>query len=342
MKELLEKKGIELSLKTYFITALSYMALGLFASLIIGLIVRTVGEQLAIQLFVDIGQIAMGLSGAAIGVAVSYGLKAPPLVLFSAIICGQAGASFGDGLVQAGPAGAYVAAVIGTELGKLVYRTTKVDILVTPFITIVSGYLAAKYVGVFIALGMLSLGDLINWSVQQQPLIMGILVATLMGLVLTAPISSAAIAIMLGLDGLAAGAATVGCSAQMIGFAVSSYRENGFGGFIAQGLGTSMLQIANIVKNPLILIPPTLAGIILAPVATMFWEMENVKEGAGMGTSGLVGQIFTFTTMGFSLETVMKVLVLHFVAPGILSLLFSEVMRKRGLIKEGDMKLVDI
>lgn len=189
---------------------------------------------------------------------------------------------------------------------------------------------------------MIKLGDLINWSVSQQPLLMGILVASLMGLALTAPISSAAIAIMLGLEGLAAGAATVGCAAQMIGFATSSFRENGIGGFIAQGIGTSMLQISNIVKNPLILIPPTLAGMILAPLATVIWKMENVKEGAGMGTSGLVGQIFTFTTMGFSWEILIKVAILHFLAPAIISLAISEYLRKRSWIKDGDMKIVDI
>lgn len=342
MRDFLSSKGIDLSAKTYFITALSYMALGLFSSLIIGLIMRTIGQQLGMESLVHIGQLAMGLSGPAIGVAVAYGLKAPPLVLFSAAICGAAGAEAGSELVQAGPAGAYIAAVIGTELGKLVSKTTKVDILITPFVTIVSGFLAANYIGVFVALGMISLGDAINWSVQQQPFLMGILVATLMGLALTAPISSAAIAIMLGLDGLAAGAATVGCAAQMVGFAVSSYRENGIGGLIAQGLGTSMLQISNIVKNPLILIPPTLAGVFLAPVSTMLWEMENVKEGAGMGTSGLVGQIFTFTTMGFTADIVIKVIVLHFLAPAIISLFISELMRKRSWIKDGDMKLVDI
>lgn len=333
-KVFLNKKGVHLSLRTYFVTALSYMALGLFSSLIIGLIVRTIGQQLDIGILVDMGQLAMNLYGPAIGVAVAYGLNAPPLVLFAAVISGAAGVELGGG-----PAGAFIAAVIGTEIGKLVSKSTRLDIIVTPFVAIFIGFLTAKYIGEFIGQAMLSFGSIINWSVGQHPFVMGILVATLMGLALTAPISSAAIAIMLGLEGLAAGAATVGCAAQMIGFATSSYRENGIGGWLAQGIGTSMLQISNIVKNPLILIPPTLAGILLAPIATVLWHMENVKEGAGMGTSGLVGQIFTFTAMGFSWELLMKVLILHFIAPALLSLLLSEYLRKRGWIKYGDMKI---
>lgn len=333
MRERLARKGIDLSLKTYFITALSYMALGLFSSLIIGLIVRTLGEQLHIELLVSIGQLAMSMYGPAIGVAVAYGLKAPPLVLFAAVIAGAAGVEAG------GPAGAYIATVLATEVGKLVSKTTKVDIIITPFVTIIIAFLSAQYIGALIGQGMIYFGELINWSVGQQPFLMGILVATLMGLALTAPISSAAIAIMLGLDGLAAGAATVGCAAQMIGFAVSSYRENGIGGFLAQGIGTSMLQVANIIKNPLILIPPTLAGILLAPIATVVWQMESVKEGAGMGTSGLVGQIFTLTTMGFTTGVLMKIIILHFIGPAVISLVTSEILRKKGWIKEGDMRL---
>ncbi|GAA0349935.1 PTS transporter subunit IIC [Bacillus horti] len=333
MKKRLAEKGIDLSLKTYFITAFSYLALGLFSSLVIGLIVRTIGEQLHIQLLISLGQLAMDLYGPAIGVAVALALKAPPLVLFAAVIAGAAGVEAG------GPAGAYIATVLATEFGKLVSKTTRLDIIFTPFVTIVVGYLTATYMGAVIGQAMIYFGELINWSVGQQPILMGILVATLMGLALTAPISSAAIAIMLGLDGLAAGAATVGCAAQMIGFAVSSYRENGIGGLVAQGIGTSMLQIANIIKNPLILIPPTVAGILLAPIATGLWQMESVKEGAGMGTSGLVGQIFTFTTMGFNMEILFKVAVLHFIAPALISLALSELFRKKGWIKLGDMKI---
>ena len=329
----LKRKGVELSIKTYAITALSYMALGLFASLIIGLIIRTAGEQFDIEMLIAVGQTAMDLMGPAIGVAIAYGLKAPPLVLFASAVAGAFGAAAG------GPAGAYIAAVLATEFGKLISGSTKIDIIATPLVTIFVGYFAAEYIGVFINDGMLAFGELINWSVNQHPFIMGVLVASLLGMALTAPISSAAIAIMLGLDGLAAGAATVGCSAQMIGFAVSSYRENGVGGLIAQGIGTSMLQIANVIKNPFILLPPVIAGALLAPLSTMVFMMENTAEGAGMGTSGFVGQIFTFTSMGFSWEVMASIIILHFIGPAILAYFSSEYLRRKGLINQGDMLL---
>lgn len=329
----LEKKGIDLSFKTYIITALSYMALGLFASLITGLIIRTAGEQFDIEMLVTVGQMAMELMGPAIGVAIAYGLKAPSLVLFSSAIAGAFGAASG------GPAGAYVSSLLAVEFGKLISGSTKVDILLTPLVTIFVGHFAAEYLGVFINEGMILFGELVNWSVDQHPFIMGMLVASLMGLALTAPISSAAIAIMLGLDGLAAGAATVGCSAQMIGFGVSSYRENGIGGLIAQGVGTSMLQIANVIKNPVIIIPPVITGAVLAPLSTLLFQMQNTPEGAGMGTAGFVGQIFTFTVMGFELEVLFYVIILHFVGPAVICFLLSEYLRKTELIKFGDMKL---
>ncbi len=333
MNGFLRKKGVELSLRTYFVTALSYMALGLFSSLIIGLIIRTAGEQFGLSFFVDMGTLAMDLMGPAIGVAVAYGLKAPRLVLFSAIVAGAAGAPLG------GPAGAFLAALFATEIGKLVSQETRLDIIVTPFVTIATGFTVASTIGPIIAEGIASFGQLIMWAVDRQPFIMGVLVALLMGLALTAPISSAAIAFMLGLEGLAAGAATVGCAAQMIGFATSSYRENGFSGFIALGIGTSMLQIGNIVKNPLILIPPTVAGVILAPFATIVFQLVNNPAGAGMGTSGFVGQIMTFTEMGFTLDVAFAVLLLHFIGPAVISLLLSEWLRKIGLIKFGDMRI---
>lgn len=337
MKEFLHKKGIELSLKTYFVTALSFMALGLFSSLIIGLIIRTAGQQIPLPYFeeflVPMGQLAMDLMGPAIGIAVAYGLKAPRLVLFPAVVVGAAGATLG------GPAGAFIAALISTEIGKLVSKETRLDIIVTPFVTIFSGYLIATTIGPVIAGGIDYFGALIMWAVDRQPFVMGILVAMLMGLALTAPISSAAIAFMLGLEGIAAGAATVGCAAQMIGFATSSYRENGFSGFVALGVGTSMLQVPNIVRNPMILIPPTVAGMILAPFATMVFHMVNNPAGAGMGTSGFVGQIMTFTVMGFTWDVFLPVLLLHFIGPAVISLILSEALRKAGLIKFGDMKI---
>src|SRR6056297_1641001 len=333
MISFLKRNGVELSIKTYAITALSYMALGLFASLIIGLIIRTAGEQFDIEMLIAVGQTAMDLMGPAIGVAIAYGLKAPPLVLFASAVAGAFGAAAG------GPAGAYIAAVLATEFGKLISGSTKIDIIATPLVTIFVGYFAAEYIGVFINDGMLAFGELINWSVNQHPFIMGVLVALLMGLALTAPISSAAIAIMLGLDGLAAGAATVGCSAQMVGFAVSSFRENGWSGVLSQGIGTPMLQIANVLKNPLIILPPVAASIILAPFATMVFLMENTPEGAGMGTSGLVGQIFTFATMGFDAQTAIYVMILHISGPAIICWFISEIMRKKSWIKPGDMAI---
>ena len=335
MISFLRSKGVSLSPKDYFVTALSYMALGLFSSLLIGLIIKTMGEQLEVASFVEMGQFAMDpkIVGAAIGVAVAYSLKAPPLVLFSAVFAGAFGGMMG------GPAGSYVTVLIATELGKIVYRVTKIDIIVVPFVVFMVGYYVATFVGTPINNLMVSLGTLINWATEQQPFVMSIVVSTVMGLALTAPISSAAIAFMLGLDGLAAGAAVVGCSAQMIGFATISYRENGVSGLIAQGLGTSMLQIGNIVKNPLILVPPTLAGVVSAPVAIGVFRMTNNEAGAGMGTSGLVGQFMAFETMGFSVNTFVLVLMFHIVLPAAISLLIFYFMNRKGWIKRGDLFL---
>lgn len=335
MKEFLNKKGIRLSAREYIITALSYMALGLFSSLIIGLIIKTAGEQLGIPFFIEMGAFAMDskIMGGAIGVAIAYGLKAPPLVLFSALFAGAFGAELG------GPVGSYIAVLFAVEFGKLVYGLTRVDIIITPFVTIFVGFVTGTFIGPPINRLMLWFGEMINWSTAQQPFVMGILVAVLMGWALTAPISSAAIAIMLSLDGLAAGAAAIGCSAQMVGFAVSSYRENGIGGLLAQGLGTSMLQVANIIKKPIIILPPTLAGVILAPIGTAWLGMTNNTAGAGMGTSGLVGQIMAFESMGFTVGVFWSVLLIHIVLPAIISLIFSEWFRKIGWIKHGDMKI---
>lgn len=341
MKAYLQKKGISLSPREYFITALSYMALGLFSSLIIGLIIKTAGQQLGnagisgFDFLIEMGEFAMDpkIMGGAIGVAIAYGLKAPPLVLFSALFAGAFGADLG------GPAGSYITAVIATEVGKFFYQLTRVDIIVTPFMTILAGFATGKFVGPYIYIFMTGFGDVINWSTEQRPFIMGILVAVLMGWALTAPISSAAIALMLGLDGIAAGAAAIGCSAQMVGFGISSWRENGFGGFLAQGVGTSMLQVSNILRHPLILIPPTVAGIVLAPIATVWLQMTNNASGAGMGTAGFVGQLMAFESMGFTLSVLLQVVSLHIMAPMVISLAVSEFMRKKGWIKLGEMAL---
>ncbi|MDA3129762.1 PTS transporter subunit IIC [Aliibacillus thermotolerans] len=333
MRDFFLRKGVNLSVKTYIITALSYMALGLFASLIVGLIIKTIGEQLGWPYFVNMGQLAMDLMGPAIGGAIAYGLQAPPLVLFSAVITGAAGAELG------GPAGAYVASVLAVEMGKLISKETRLDIIVTPFVTIFTGFTVSYFFGPAIYSTLVGIGEVIMWATDQRPFIMGIVVAVLMGLALTAPISSAAIGLMLNLEGLAAGAATVGCSAQMIGFAVSSYRENGVSGLAALGLGTSMLQVPNILKKPIILIPPTVAGIVFAPLSTMVFMMENNAAGAGMGTSGLVGQVMTFEAMGFTMEVFIGILILQIIGPAIVSLLLSEWMRKKQWIKPGDMKI---
>lgn len=329
----LKRKNIELSLKRYAIDALGAMALGLFASLIVGLILKVIGEKIGIQFLVTCGLKAMGMLGPAIGVAVAHGLQAPPLVLFASTITGMAGAELG------GPAGCFIAVVIGTEFGKIVSKETKIDIIVTPMVTILMGVLTAQFVGPGIAALMNALGDLIMRATELKPIPMGVLVSLLMGLALTAPISSAALAIMLDLSGLAAGAATVGCSAQMIGFAIASYRENGWSGLISQGLGTSMLQIPNIVKNPLILIPPTLTSMLLGPLATTIFQMKNVPAGAGMGTSGLVGQFGTIEAMGASPDVFLNIVILHLILPAVITLLISEFMRRRNWIKWGDLKL---
>jgi len=332
MRDFIHRKGVSLSPKVYFIDALSSMALGLFSSLIIGLIIQTIGNQFHIDYLTEMGTLAMGLMGPAIGVAVAYGLGAPPLVIFAAIVSGAAAAAF-DG----GPAGSFVAALISTEIGKLVSKETKIDIIVTPLTTILVGYTTAYFIGPAVGSLMKGLGNLIMWGTEQRPIIMGVVVAVLMGLALTAPISSAAIALMLDLNGIAAGAATIGCAAQMVGFAVSSYRENKWSGLVAIGIGTSMLLVPNIIKNPRILIPPTIAGALLAPIGTTLFILHNNAAGAGMGTSGFVGPIMTFTTMGFGGDVIFKVILLHIIGPAIISLLLSEYMRKKGWIKAGDL-----
>ncbi len=341
IRDFLKKKDIEFSSKRYLQDALSAMALGLFASLLIGLILKIMGEQsvgvfgetVFSEFLIETGAGAMALMGPAIGVAVAWGVKAPPLVLFASVFTGSIGATCG------GPAGSFVAAALAAEFGKAVSKETKVDIILTPVVTILVGALVGTLVGPVIGQFMTGLGSLIMRATEWQPFFFGIFISVVVGLALTAPISSAALCMMLGLSGLAAGAATIGCSAQMIGFAIMSYKENGFGGFVAQGLGTSMLQISNIIKNPWILIPPTLAGAILGPVATVVLKMENNPMGAGMGTSGLVGQIGTFAVMGFSRSVAMKVLVVQILLPALLTLVIYNFLKRRGKIKDGDCKL---
>jgi len=348
VKDFLKRKDVEISVKRYAIDALSSMAFGLFASLVIGLIIKTIGEQIglragesAFSLFlVTIGSTAMALIGPAIGIAVAHSLKAPPLVMFASVVTGFMGnMAWTDGGGAGGPAGAFVAALIGAEIGKLVSKETKVDIIVTPLVTIVAGGIIARLVGPAIGALMIALGNVIMTATVLQPFWMGIVVAVIVGLVLTGPISSAALCIMLNLSGIAAGAATVGCCAQMVGFAIASYRANGVSGLFAQGIGTSKLQIPNIIKNPWILAPPTLTAAVLGPVATVIFKMTNIPTGAGMGSSGLVGQIGTFTSMGFSFDTLWKVVLLHFVLTSALSFAFYLVFKRLRRFSDEDFKL---
>jgi len=333
VKEFLKRKNVTLTVRTYLIDALGAMAFGLFASLLIGTIFGTLGQQLNVSMFNVIADYAKSATGAALGVAIAHSLHSPPLVLFSAATVGVAGNALG------GPVGAFAATVVAAELGKIVSKETRLDILVTPGVTIISGVLIAKFVGPGVAGFMNWFGSIVKTSTELQPFFMGILVSALIGIALTLPISSAAICIALSLDGLAGGAATAGCCAQMIGFAVLSFRENGVGGLMAQGLGTSMLQMGNIVKNPKIWIPPTLASMITGPIATMVFQMKNIPAGSGMGTCGLVGPIGVFTAMGNSLNTWLGILFICFLLPAVLSLFFGEILRKAGWIKFGDLKL---
>lgn len=342
MEKATDHKALQLVKKffqRYFIDAMSAMALGLFSSLIIGLIMSQLSKIPFLSFLEPYSAMAAASSpvvGSAIGAAIAWGLKSKPLVVFSCVVCGAFGYQAG------GPVGAYVAAVVGAELARLVSGKTKVDIVVTPMVTIITGSIAGQLVGPYIQSFMSGLGAVINHATELSPLPMGILVSAIVGMVLTAPISSAALCIMLDLNGLAAGAAVVGCSAQMIGFAVASFRENKWGGLLSQGIGTSMLQFSNIMRKPQIWIAPTLASAILGPISTCVFQMTNTATGAGMGTSGLVGQFGAFAAMSGTMpqwQIWVEVLLMHFIAPAILTLLIDFALRKIGWIKEGDMKI---
>ncbi|MDO5134493.1 MAG: PTS sugar transporter subunit IIC [Eubacteriales bacterium] len=347
-------------LRHIFIDGLSGMALGLFSTLIIGTILKQVGDLLGgtfgsyLSAFAVIAQ---RLTGAGIGIGVAYKFKESTYVLLSAAAAGMIGA-YASGMIAGTlftaegalllsgpgePLGAFVAAYVGMQVGRLVAGRTKLDLLITPAVTILSGGTAGVLIGPGISRFMTWLGSLINWGTEQQPLLMGIVVSVLMGVVLTLPISSAALGIILGLNGAAAGAATIGCCCQMVGFAVSSFRDNGVGGLLAQGVGTSMLQIPNIVRKPLIWVPPTLASAILGPIAIAGpFHMTNNATGSGMGTSGLVGQIMTYQTMAAAESPALvlgKILVFQVLLPALLSYGIYALMRKRGMIQDGDMKL---
>ncbi len=345
-------------LNKVFIDGLSGMATGLFATLIIGTIIQQVGNLIggsAGSTIFLIGKMAAAVTGAGIGCGVAHRFKEPPLVLLSAATAGMVGAFASkilagtvltDGVIHlAGPGeplGAFIAAYVAIEIGHLVSGKTKVDILVTPFCGILSGSAVGLILGPPISAFMVWLGSLINWGTVQQPFLMGIIVSVLMGIILTLPISSAALGIILNLNGIAAGAAVVGCCCNMVGFAVASYRENKIGGLLAQGLGTSMLQIGNIVRKPVIWLPAIIASAILGPVSTMVFGMTSNATGSGMGSAGLVGQIMTFQTMTETLPAgtvLFQIALMHFILPAIIAFAVSEFMRKKGWIKDGDMKL---
>ena len=350
MKEFLKRKNIVLSAKRYGIDALAAMAHGLFCSLLIGTIIKTLGKQLDVQVLVDVGTFASAMAGPAMAVAIGYALQAPPMVLYSLAAVGWATNSLGG---AGGPLAVLIIAIIAAECGKMVSKETKVDILVTPAVTILVGVGLAMVIAGPIGAAANAFGQFIKNTTVLQPFLMGIIVSVLVGIALTLPISSAAICAAFTLTGLAGGAAVAGCCAQMVGFAVMSFRENRWGGLVSQGLGTSMLQMPNIVRNPRIWIPPTLASAITGPIATCIFKLEmNDPAGgvnAGMGTCGLCGPIGVWTGWVNDVATGAKAAITGFdwlglvliciVLPAVLTWAFGLFFRKIGWIKEGDLKL---
>ena len=346
--EFLKSKDIEVSVQRYLIDALGAMAQGLFASLLMGTIISTIGTQAGIQLLVDIGAFAKSAAGPAMAVSIGFALRAPSLVLFSLVAVGIAANQLGG---AGGPLAVLVVAIVASECGKLVSGATKIDILVTPFVTIMVGCLLSYAVAPGIGAAASSLGGLIMWATEQQPFVMGVVVSVVIGIALTLPISSAAICAALTLTGLAGGAAVAGCCAQMVGFAVMSFRENRWGGLISQGIGTSMLQMGNIVRNPRIWIPPIVASAVTGPLATCLFklQMNGPAVSSGMGTCGLVGQIGVYTGWVSDVASGAKaaitamdwigLILICFILPAIISWALALLLRKIGWIKEGDLKL---
>lgn len=344
----LQRKNIVFSAKRYGIDALGAMAQGLFASLLIGTIIATLGEQAGIPFLVTAGSYAKAVSGPAMAISIGYALQAPQLVLFSLLAVGQAANELGG---AGGPLAVLVVTIFAAESGKAISKETKIDILATPLVTILVGTILSVWWAPSIGAAASSVGQLIMWATDLQPFFMGIFVSVIVGIALTLPISSAAICAALGLTGLAGGAAVAGCCAQMIGFAVMSFPENGFGGLISQGLGTSMLQMGNIVKNPRIWIPPTLVSAITGPIATCVFalKMNGPAVSSGMGTCGLVGQIGVYTGWLADMESGLRtgitsmdwvgLILICFVLPALLSVLFCRILKKAGWIKENDLKL---
>ena len=363
IKAFLKRKNIEISAKRYGIDALGAMAQGLFASLLIGTIINTVGTQFGIGFLTQavvtvgsgekavaytVGGLASAMSGPAMACAIGYALQAPPLVLFSLITVGFASNALGG---AGGPLAVLFVAILAAEAGKAVSKETKIDILVTPLVTIFVGVALSAWWAPAIGRAASSIGGIIMWATELQPFFMGIVVSVIIGVALTLPISSAAICAALGLTGLAGGAAVAGCCAPMVGFAVMSYKENGVGGLVSQGIGTSMLQMGNIVRNPRIWIPPTLASAITGPIATCLFrfQMNGAPISSGMGTCGLVGQIGVYTgwvndvasgaKAGITSMDWIAMVLVCFVLPAVLSVVFCEVLRRVGWIKENDLKL---
>ena len=359
MKEFLKKKNIIFSAKRYGIDALGAMAQGLFCTLLIGTILNTLGTQFHIPFLENpvytsdtvsytIGGLASAMVGPAMAAAIGYALQAPPLVLFSLIPVG-----FGTNLMggAGGPLAVFVVAIVASEFGKLVSKETKIDILVTPIVTILVGVGLAYFVAAPIGAAASAVGKLIMWATDLQPFLMGILVSVIVGIALTLPISSAAICAALSLTGLAGGAAVAGCCAQMVGFAVMSFKENKIGGLVAQGIGTSMLQMGNIVKNPRIWIAPILTSAITGPIATCVFKMQmnGAAVSSGMGTCGLVGQIGVYTgwvnDVAAGTKTAITpfdwigLLLVCFILPAVLTWAFGQIFRNIGWIKENDLKL---
>ena len=336
VKDFLKRKDIVITPQRYLIEALGAMAQGLFASLLIGTIIKTLGQQTGLDMLVDLGGYATAMSGPAMACAIGWALHCPPLALFSLITVGYSANALGG---AGGPLAVLIIAIVAAELGKAVSKETKIDILVTPLVTIFVGVGLSMLIAAPIGAAASQVGTLIMWATEQAPLVMGVLVSVIVGVALTLPISSAAICAALGLTGLAGGAAVAGCCAQMIGFAVAGYRDTKLGGAISVGVGTSMLQIPNIMKHPQILIAPTLASAILGPISTKVLAMTNTKVGAGMGTSGFVGQFGAFEAMGFTAKSVLEVLLMHFILPALLTLLFDLILRKMKWVKPGYMTL---
>jgi len=356
MKDFLKRKNIVFSARRYGIDALGAMAQGLFCSLLIGTIVKTLGQQLNLPFLVQAGGYCSAMSGPAMAVAIGYALQAPPLVLFSLATVGYAANALGSTTLSGaagagGPLAVLLIAIIAAEFGKAVSKETKVDILVTPLVTILIGVGLSALIAPAIGTAASSVGEFVEWATVLQPFWMGILVSVIVGVALTLPISSAAICAALGLTGLAGGAAVAGCCAQMVGFAVMSFKENRWGGLVAQGVGTSMLQMPNIMKNPRIWIPPTLASMITGPLATCVFrlQMNGAPVSSGMGTCGFVGQIGVYTGWLSDIASGAKaaitpmdwigLVMICFVLPAVLSTVFCRMLRKWGWIREGDLKL---